>query len=162
MTEGNITVEKLRGQFPAAVLDVAESRGDVIISLSAAHLLDVARALREDPELQYDLLIFVTAVDRLPLGITPRFAAIYNLFSTRHLRRITLKVPLAGEPPTCPSVASIWPGANWHERETYDLMGVIFEGHPALCRILLPDDWEGHPLRKDYPIHGYKYSYKDQ
>ena len=152
MTQGNITVEKINAQFPEALLDVAETRGDVTITLEVSQLLDVCRFLRDDPELSYDLLSFVTAVDRLKLSVEPRFAAVYNLYSLTYRHRIMLKVPLAGEPPTCPSVTSIWPGANWHERETYDLMGVIFENHPSLCRIMLPDEWVGHPLRKDSPL----------
>lgn len=154
MTESNISVEKIKGKFPGAILGVSETRGDVTVTLDASHLLEVCRFLRDDPDLRYDLLLFVTGVDRLHLGMEPRFAAIYNLYSLTHRRRLLLKVPLAGDPPTCPSVTSIWPGANWHERETYDLMGIIFEGHPSLCRIMLPDDWKGHPLRKDYPLGG--------
>ncbi|MGC8825968.1 MAG: NADH-quinone oxidoreductase subunit D [Anaerolineae bacterium] len=154
MIEGNLTLDKLQAQFPGAVLDAVDCKGDVTITVAVDRLLDICRFLRDDPDLRYDLLSFVTAVDRLNLGIQPRFAAVYNLYSLTYRRRIMLKVPLEGDPPHCPSVTSIWPGADWHERETYDLMGVIFDGHPHLCRIMLPDDWKGHPLRKDYPLGG--------
>ena len=154
MTEGNISVEKLKARFPGAILAVTDYRGDTTVTLDVAHLLDVCRFLRDDPDLRYDLLLFVTGVDRLNMGVQPRFATVYNLYSLTHRRRLLLKVPLAGDPPTCPSVTSVWAGADWHERETYDLMGILFEGHPSLCRIMLPDDWQGHPLRKDYPLGG--------
>ena len=154
MTEGNISVEKLKERFPNAVRDVTEHRGDTTVTLDVAQLLEVCRFLRDDPALRYDLLVFVTGVDRLDLGQQPRFATIYCLYSLSRRQRLFLKAPLPGDPPLCPSVASIWAGANWHERETYDLMGIVFVGHPALCRILLPDEWVGHPLRKDYPIGG--------
>lgn len=154
MTQGNITVDKLKAQFPAAVLQVEAARGEVSITVEAAELLGVCHFLRDDPELAYDLLSFVTAVDRLDMHIEPRFVAVYNLYSLAHRHRLMLKASLRGNPPTCPSVTSIWPGADWHERETYDLMGIVFEGHPSLCRILLPDEWVGHPLRKDYPLGG--------
>ena len=154
MTEGNISVEKLKARFPEAILGVTDCRGDTTVTMDRARLLDICRFLRDDPELAYDLLLFVTGVDRLGLSLTPRFAVVYNLYSLKHRRRLLLKIPLPGDPPLCPSVTSIWPGANWHERETYDLMGIVFEGHPALCRIMLPDEWVGHPLRKDYPLGG--------
>ena len=154
MIQGNITVDKVKAQFPDAVLGVEDASGDAMITLEASALLDVCRFLRDEPDLKYDLLLFVTAVDRLDMGIEPRFATVYTLYSLSHRHRIMLRAPLAGNSSTCPSVTSIWPAANWHERETYDLMGIEFEGHPALCRIMLPDEWEGHPLRKDYPLGG--------
>ncbi len=154
MPEDTITVEKLKGQLPEAVLDVKEFRGEATITVRAEDLIEVCRFLRDDPALRYDLLIHVTGVDYSAMGWQPRFQAVYNLFSLSHRRRLRLKVPLAGNRPTVPSVTSVWPGANWHERETYDLMGIVFEGHPDLRRILMPDDWIGHPLRKDYPLGG--------
>jgi NADH-quinone oxidoreductase subunit C/D len=154
MIQGNITVDKINAQFPDAVLQVEEISGDVMITLEASALLEVCRFLHDEANLQYDLLLFVTGVDRLDMGIEPRFATVYSLYSLSHHHRIMLRAPLAGNAPSCPSVASIWPAANWHEREMYDLMGIVFEGHPSLCRILLPDEWVGHPLRKDYPLGG--------
>ena len=154
MTEGNVAVEKLKAQWPDAVLGVEEFRGDTWITLKPSVLVDVGRLLRDDPELRYDLLIFVTAVDYAALGRAPRFWTVYNLYSLRFQRRLFMKAPLDGEPPICPSVTSVWAAANWHEREVFDLMGVVFKGHPNLRRIMMPDDWQGHPLRKDFPLGG--------
>ncbi|MGQ9626911.1 MAG: NADH dehydrogenase (quinone) subunit D [Anaerolineae bacterium] len=150
----NLTAEKLKAQFPQAVLETSEFRGETSIKIRKEDLLEVCRFLRDEPDMRYDLLTYVTGIDYLKMGRVPRFEAVYGLYSLNHRRRLRLKVPLEGEPPTVPSVVSIWPGANWHERETYDLMGIIFEGHPDLRRILLPDNWVGHPLRKDYPLGG--------
>jgi NADH dehydrogenase I D subunit len=150
MAEGDTTVEKLKAQFPEAVLEEKEFRGETTIELKADDLVDVCRFLRDDPRLKYEMLTYVTGVDYSAMGLNPRFAAVYDLYSLEHRRRLRLKVPLTDTPPTVPSVTSIWAGANWHERETYDLMGIVFEGHPDLRRIMMPDDWQGHPLRKDY------------
>jgi NADH dehydrogenase I D subunit len=147
-------IEKLKAQFPEAVLGVQEFRGETAVTVRAEELVDVCTFLRDDPELQYTTLLFVTGLDRSELGVDPRFATVYQLYSIRHRRRLRLKVPISGNPPKAPTVTGIWPAANWHERETYDLMGIVFEGHPDLRRILMPDDWVGHPLRKDYPLGG--------
>jgi NADH dehydrogenase I D subunit len=154
----NQTVEKLRTQFPDAVQGASEFRGDTTVTLGREALIDAARFLRDDPNLQYNLLVDLTSVDRRELGIDPRFATVYELYSIPKNYSVRLAVPLpwngATEMPRCPSVTSIWPTANWHEREVYDLMGIEFAGHPWLRRILMPDNWVGHPLRKDYPLGG--------
>ncbi len=154
----NPTVEKLRTQFPDAVLDVSEFRGDATVAVTREALLDVARFLRDEPELRYNLLVDLTSVDRSSLGVEPRFATVYELYSIPKNHSLRLKVPLpwngATEMPRCPSVTGIWPTADWHEREVYDLMGIEFTGHPWLRRILMPDNWVGYPLRKDYPLGG--------
>ena len=154
MTEGNIAVDKLKARWPGTVLDVQEYRGETIVTVRAADLLDFCRFLRDDPDLRYDLLIYVTAVDYSKMGRQPRFWTAYNLYSLPFQQRLLLRVPLESDPPTCPSVTPVWAAANWHERETYDLMGITFKGHPDLRRIMMPDDWAGHPLRKDYPLGG--------
>jgi NADH dehydrogenase I D subunit len=154
----NLTVEKLRTQFPDAVQDASEFRGDTIVTVACEALPDAARFLRDDSDLQYNLLVDLTSVDRRELGVEPRFATVYELYSipTNHSLRLTVPLPWNGatEMPRCPSVTGIWPTANWHEREVYDLMGIEFTGHPWLRRILMPDNWVGHPLRKDYPLGG--------
>jgi NADH dehydrogenase I D subunit len=154
----NLTVEKLRTQFPDAVQDASEFRGDTIVTVAREALPDAARFLRDDSDLQYNLLVDLTSVDRRELGVEPRFATVYELYSipTNHSLRLTVPLPWNGatEMPRCPSVTGIWPTANWHEREVYDLMGIEFTGHPWLRRILMPDNWVGHPLRKDYPLGG--------
>jgi NADH-quinone oxidoreductase subunit C/D len=147
-------VEKLKNRFPGAVLDASEFRGETTVTLRAGELLKVARFLRDEPGLCYAMLTDLCGLDRLGLGVEPRFATIYQLYSLEHNRRLRLKAPLEGDPPTVRSVVEIWPTANWHERETYDLMGIVFQGHPYLRRIMLPEGWAGHPLRKDYPLGG--------
>ena len=144
----------IRERFPEAVLGVSEFRGETTVTVRATELLPLCRALRDEPDLDYDLCLFVSAVDQSELGVSPRFVGVYQLYSLKHNRRLRLKVPLTGEPPTVDSVSAVWPAADWHERETYDLLGVHFRGHPELRRILLPHDWVGHPLRKDYPLGG--------
>lgn len=154
----NITIEKLKTRFPNAVQGVSEFRGDVTVALSRETLLDASRFLRDDPDLQYNLLVDLSSVDRRNMGIEPRFATVYELYSIPKNHSIRLEIPLlwdgASEMPQCPSVTDIWPTANWHEREVYDLMGIEFTGHPWLRRILMPENWVGHPLRKDYPLGG--------
>ncbi len=148
-------VEVLQQRFPDAVVATEAFRGDQIVTVRADRWLDVARFLRDDPEMRFNLLVDVTSYDRLKLGQSPRFVAVYQLHSIPYNRRLRVQVPAPDDAnPTVPSVVSIWPTANWHEREVYDLMGIRFEGHPNLKRILMPPNWEGHPLRKDYPLGG--------
>jgi NADH dehydrogenase I D subunit len=161
----NLTAEKLKSRFPDTVKEVIQFQGDTTIILDDRGLLDASRFLRDDPDLQFDLLVDLTGVDRRNLGVDPRFATIYQLYSIPKNQSVRLQVPLASRPaglawdnttemPQCPSVTGIWPTANWHEREVYDLMGIEFLEHPWLRRILMPENWVGHPLRKDYPLGG--------
>lgn len=151
-------VASIQHQFPDAIQAVAEFRGDVTLTLARHRLPAVAALLRDDPDLCFDLLLDLTSVDRLKLGTEPRFATVYQLYSIpkRHSLRLVVPLPWDGtsERPQCPSLVDVWPTANWHEREVYDLMGIEFTGHPWLRRILMPEDWAGHPLRKDYPLGG--------
>lgn len=110
-------------------------------------LLEIARVVATDAEFELPYLSFVSAVDRPEAG---EFEVVYHCYSHQSLEELMLKVRIPREAPTVPSVTSIWDGANWHEREAYDLFGIIFEGHPNLRRIMMTDDWIGHPLRKDY------------
>lgn len=110
-------------------------------------LLEIARAVATDAEFELPYLSFVSAVDRPEAG---EFEVVYHCYSHQSLEELMLKVRIPRDTPTVPSVTSIWDGANWHEREAYDLFGIIFEGHPNLRRIMMTDDWIGHPLRKDY------------
>ena len=110
----------------------------------------VARALRDAPALRFGLLIEVTAADFLPRE--PRFEVIYLLVSMAHRQRARMKVALQASEPRVATVSDVWPAANWLEREVWDLFGIVFEGHPDLRRLLMPDDWEGFPLRKDFPV----------
>ncbi len=141
--------ERLRTNFADAVLDVkADAAVDPFIKIAPPRVADIARALRDDPDLAFDYLMCLSGVDyaKGTLGV------VYHLFSFKHRHKLTIKVEVPGETPNVPSVAAIWPTANWHEREAYDLIGIVFTGHPDLRRILLPDDWDGFPLRKDYKV----------
>lgn len=145
-------VTKLKGAFPDVVVNVEEYRGDVTVTLKQEALLPVCTFLRDDPDYSFRFLADVTAVDYKDK--TPRFVVVYHLLSHEHNQRLRLKVPLDDMTPEIETVVNIWPTANWHERETYDLMGVKFLNHPDLRRILLPYHWDCHPLRKDYPLEG--------
>jgi len=146
------SIRKLQGRFPDAVLETASFRGEATATVRAADILPICRFLRDDPDLAFDICLFVSAIDQLALGTSPRFVAVYQLYSLKHNSRLRLKVPLLGDPPAVESVSSVWTAADWHERETFDLLGVQFKGHPELRRILLPHEWVGHPLRKDYDL----------
>jgi NADH-quinone oxidoreductase subunit C len=147
-------IRRLREWDAQAVSEVIEFRGETTVVVPPEHLQRAAEFLANDPALQFTFLSDITAVDKFPLE--PRFELNYHLLSLEHRARIRIKVRASGNDPVVPSVTSIWPAANWHEREAFDLMGVRFDGHPDLVRILMPDDWEGHPLRKDYPVEGYR------
>ncbi len=126
----------------------AADRPTVIVP--RGHLLDVARALHDRVSPGFDVLVEVTAVDRWPAE--PRFEVVYHLVATGGPARLRLKVLLAGDDARVTSVQGVWPSANWLEREVWDLFGIVFEEHGDLRRLLMPEDWEGHPLRKDYPV----------
>lgn len=145
---------KLKQRNPAWVTKVTEFRGEVTVEVPREHLRDAADFLRTDPDLRFTVLSDITGVDRSP--IEPRFELNYHLVSIEKRDRIRLKVRADGAHPVAPSVVSVWPTADWHEREIFDLFGVRFDGHPDLRRILMPETWEGHPLRKDYPVTGYR------
>ncbi len=151
--ESNAIVRRLKNWDAHAIVDAQLFRGELTVEISRGNLRRVAEFLRSDPELQFSFLADVTGVDRFPLE--PRFELNYHLMSLEHRQRLRLKVRMPGTNPAVETVTTVWPGANWHEREVFDLFGVRFEGHPDLTRILMPDDWEGHPLRKDYPVEGY-------
>ncbi len=151
MVEENLTVRKLRAAFPDSILEVGSFRGEVTVLVRREDLVQLCRFLKNDPELEYEYLSNVTAVDNFRRGDGPRFEVVYHLYSLRHRWRVRLKVRVEEGIPV-PSVTPVWEGANWYEREVYDLFGIPFEGHPDLRRILLPEGFEGHPLRKDYPV----------
>ena len=146
-------VEKLRAKDAEWVTDVIEAFGEVTVIVPREVISYVCRFLRD--ENGFDLLADICGADRGPEE-DPRFEVNYHLFSTKHYSRLRLKVLLPEDAPKVSTVTHIWRTADWHERETYDLMGVKFEGHPDLRRILLPSDFDGHALRKDYPLRGYE------
>ncbi len=140
--------ERVRATSP----DVVVGRGEATVTVARDELLRVLRALRDDPELRLDFLSSVTATDRP--GNDPRFWVVYELYSGEHHHRLRLKVGVSEEDPRVPSATGLFRTADWHERETYDFYGIGFDGHPNLRRILLPDDWEGFPLRKTEELGG--------
>lgn len=144
-------ISNLQSALPGAVEHVVFWVGDWSLVISSSRLLDVAMHLRDRPGALFDACADVTATDWPPRA--QRFDVIYSLYSTRLRHRVRLKVR-AADGDTVPSVSWIWPAANWLEREVFDLFGIRFDGHPDLRRILMPEDWQGHPQRKDYPLEG--------
>jgi NADH-quinone oxidoreductase subunit C len=147
--------EHVRVRYP----DVLEARGEVSVIVAREDLLAAMEWLRTDPELWFDALSDVAGTD-WP-GRDPRLWVAYHLYSTRHRWRVRVKVGLPEDDPHVPSVAAAYPTADWHEREVYDFFGVIFDGHPDLRRIQLPDEWTTFPLRKDHPLAGVATRYHD-
>jgi NADH-quinone oxidoreductase subunit C len=141
-----------------AIMGGSVEHGEIRLWIEPGRIVDVCRFLHE--EQGFERLSGISAIDRYPLE--PRFEAIYLLHSISRNQRLTLKVALPGADPAVASVTGVWPGANWYERETFDLFGIRFDGHPDLKRIMMPENWEGHPLRRDFPVDGYKYGYQDQ
>jgi NADH-quinone oxidoreductase subunit C len=150
--EQNPIVAKIRGWRPEAVAGVQSFRGELTVNIYREHLRPLAGLLSSDPELAFNFLSDVTGVDRFP--IEPRFELNYHLLSLSARHTVCLRVRVPGDDPVVQSVVPVWPTANWHEREIFDLFGIRFDGHPNLKRIMMPDDWEGYPLRKDYPVEG--------
>jgi NADH-quinone oxidoreductase subunit C len=154
-------VDALQAAYPgfdAAVSAILVDRGELTLHVEREHLLGIAGALRNDPSLRFELCSSVSGVDYL--GAARRLHAVYHLTSMTYRRRIRLEVAMSVEDPHVASVTQLYPTADWQERETYDMFGIIFDGHPALTRILMPDDWDGFPQRKDYPLGGIPVQYK--
>ncbi len=144
-------VERLRERFPGAVLETGEFRGELTVVVPKERIAEIGRFLRDDDETAFDLPTDVTALHYLERDYD--FEVVYHLYSLRQNHRIRLKVRLR-EGETVPSVTPVWPGANWQEREAFDLVGVRFQGHPDLRRIIMPEDYPDHPLRKDFDVEG--------
>ena len=147
-------VERLRAWDATAVSEVIEFRGELTLVVPREQLRRVCDYLRGAPGLEFDFLSDVSAMDRFPSE--PRFELNYHLLSISTRQSVRLRVRLQGSDPLVDTVTTIWPTAEWHEREAFDLLGVRFAGHPDLRRILMPENWEGHPLRKDYPVEGFR------
>lgn len=145
--------QKLKAENAAWILDVKDALGEVTITVPREAIIDVCLSLKANHG--FDMLADLCGADRGPEE-DPRFEVNYHLLGTKHHQRLRLKVLLSEDEPNVETVSNIWKTANWHERETYDLVGVIFDNHPDLRRILLPSDFDGHALRKDYPLRGYE------
>ena len=146
-------VDALRSKNADWVAEVIEAHGELSVVVPRKAISEACIFLKK--EQQFDLLADLCGADRGPEE-DPRFVVNYHLFSTKHHNRIRLKVRVSEDDPHIETVTGVWRTANWHERETFDLLGIIFEGHPDLRRILLPSDFDGHALRKDYPLRGYE------
>ncbi len=147
----NITFKKLKEKFPEAIQECYTFRGDSIVVVDKKKIYDICKFLRDNPELRYEFLIDLTCVDYL--GRKPRFEVVYNLYSFTYNRRLRIKAPVDERDTQIQSVTSLWDIANWFEREVWDMFGIRFKGHPDLRRLLMYDEFKGHPLRKDYPIN---------
>ena len=148
----------------AAILQITVDRGEITYYVAREHLVAICRALRDDPALRFELCSSVSGVD-YGVAVPQRLHSVYHLTSMTYRRRIRLEVAVDwpnenGDAPTCPSVVGVYPTADWQEREAWDMFGIVYDGHPALTRILMPDDWDGHPQRKDYPLGGIPVEYK--
>ncbi len=152
-------LEEAFSGFHDAIERIVVDRGELTLHIKPERVADVCRSLRDDPALRFELCSSVSAVDYLGSDAR-RLHAVYHLTSLTYRRRIRLEAAVSTEDPHLPSVTSIYPTADWQERETYDMFGIVFDGHPNLTRILMPDDWEGHPQRKDYPLGGVPVEYK--
>jgi NADH-quinone oxidoreductase subunit C len=150
----NPALTKLREYEPEAVEDARIFRDEVTLYIRVPFFLRACEFLRDEPSLKFNFLADVTALDFYPQE--PRFEVVYHLLSLETAQRLRLKVRVAGERPHCLSAVPVWPSANAFEREVFDLFGISFDGHPYLRRIVLPEEWEGFPLRKDYPTEGYR------
>ena len=151
MAEINLAVKKLQEKFPASVLEVKIFREEINVTVQKKDIFEICRFLYSDPDLQYQMLTDLCGVDFFPQ--TPRFEVVYFIYSMKNQQRLRLKIKV-GESESVLSVESIWKAADWLEREVYDLFGIPFDNHPDLRRILLWDGYEGHPLRKDFPVEG--------
>lgn len=141
--------DRLKEKFGDRVLDLTENV-DPFIRVSADAIAEIGLYLRDDEAMEFESLMCLSGVD-----YPEHLSLVYHLFSSAHRHKITLKTDLGREDPGLPTVEGVWRVANWHERETYDMFGIVFEGHSDLRRILCPDDWEGWPLRKDYEVQEY-------
>jgi NADH-quinone oxidoreductase subunit C len=148
-----------RGIPRGAVQQITIDRGEITFYVQRERIVDLCRTLRDDEGLRFELCSSVSGVD-YGEGVSQRLHVVYHLLSMTYRRRIRLEVTLDVDDARVPSVVEVYPTADWHERETWDMFGVIFDGHPALTRILMPDDWDGHPQRKDYPLGGIPVEYK--
>ncbi|MGC4176075.1 MAG: NADH-quinone oxidoreductase subunit C [Demequina sp.] len=153
-------LEELLGDRAAEAIEyVVVDRGELTLYIAREHLLEVAQHLRDDQDLRFEMCLGVSGV-HYPAETGRELHAVYPMQSITHNRRLRLEVAVSDEDAHIPSIVSVYPMNNWHERETWDFFGIIFDGHPSLARIEMPDDWVGHPQRKDYPLGGIPVEYK--
>ena len=148
--DASVTLKKLAERFPGSIVETHSFRGDDTAIVKKEDIAAICTFLRDDEALLYNFMMDLTAVDYL--GREPRFEVVYHLYSLKYNRRVRIKAGVSESDCTIDSIVSVWPSADWFEREVYDMYGVVFNGHPELRRILLYEGFEGHPLRKDYPL----------
>ena len=152
-------LERAYPEFNDAIEKVIVDRGELTLHVKREKLFETAMKLRDTQSLRFEVCLGVNGV-HYPEDKDRELHAVYPLLSMTHNRRIRLEVSVPDSDPHIPSLVEVWAGNNWHERETWDMFGIIFDGHPGLTRILMPDDWPGHPQRKDYPLGGIPIEYK--
>ena len=152
-------LERAYPEFSQAIERVVVDRGELTLHIKREKLVEVAQKLRDTESLRFEICMGVNGV-HYPEESGRELHAVFPLLSMTHNRRIRLEVSVPDSDPHLPSLVEVWPSNNWHERETYDMFGIVFDGHPGLTRILMPDDWPGHPQRKDYPLGGIEIEYK--
>ena len=145
-------LDRLRTKFGDGMFEWSEFRGELTVIVPKDHIVDVCKFLKGEPDLEYNLLADLCGIDMNTA--TKRFGVIYNLYSLKTKHRFRLKTFTEEEHPHVPTVTGVWSTANWHERETFDMFGIIFDGHPDLRRVYLPEEFEYYPLRKDFPLMG--------
>jgi len=150
----HFAVAQLLAWNRAAVLSAKFDRDELSVSIAPSHIRESCAILRDDSQAQFNFLSDITAEDWYPSE--PRFEVVYHLLSIPRRDRVRLKVRLPGSDPCVESITTVWPAADFFEREIFDLFGIQFHGHPYLRRLMMPEDWEGYPLRKDYPVEGYR------
>jgi NADH-quinone oxidoreductase subunit C len=148
--DASVTLSKLTERFSGSILETHSYRGDDTAVVKKEDILDICTFLRDDEALLYNFMMDLTAVDYL--GKEPRFEVVYHLYSLKHNRRVRIKAKVSESDCSIDSIVPVWVGANWFEREAFDLYGITFKGHPEMRRILLYEGFQGHPLRKDYPL----------
>jgi NADH-quinone oxidoreductase subunit C len=163
-TDQLLAAMRERGIPTESILQVTVDRGEITYYVAPEYLVRICKMLRDDQALRFELCSSVSGVD-YGVGVPQRLHSVYHLTSMTFRRRIRLEVAIdwSGEQdgqPHCPSIVEVYPTADWQERETWDMFGIVYDGHPALTRILMPDDWDGHPQRKDYPLGGIPVEYK--
>jgi NADH-quinone oxidoreductase subunit C len=162
-----VDLEKLKSDLTEKIVErygdkagpIVHAHGEVALTVDRSILREVCFILRDDPAFQFNFLSYATAVDYSAMRRTPRFEVIYQLYSINRTHRMRIKAGVPDEDPTIDTMVPVWETANWLERECFDMFGIIFKGHPDLRRILMPEDWEGHPLRKEFPLGGVKSFY---
>jgi len=150
--EAGILTALLKQKFPKSVLNFHSHRSDETVVIEKDSLVTVCRFLRDDSRCAFEIMLDITAVDGLEMNLEPRFEMVYHFKSLTNANRIRIKVPLEEDDCRIASISHLWKSADWYERECFDMFGIIFEGHTDLRRILMYEEFEGHPLRKDYPI----------